>query len=1156
MTVAPESEPPLTSGQVCEWHGYLLDEQLTADEPESAMRLIELGQIPDPDGFANLVEQERQAVEDGKRHEELRSHEAFEAVLQLGETQRLELQRRLHRLADEADSLAGRREHWMDDALSDVRSGRAASWRARGEKIRELIEQGKGPVERLGALTKVELPTADMGSLVTLAKGLRDHLENGGKIKVMPDGRPKIGALTPKPVKFSAPLFETVRVNGVPPVTVDPLDAVLTWAEAFTILSALDSAWPNTVEIPDEDTLHERLQWHDTELQQLRRILGLAEQLQAEEQHLAELSLPAPDWNNLNAVRTYARLVDAATAQDRWVAAKEPLLQLEERISEAARWDDAAPCVSRLRDAVANRDHNEYASAHARIGRLRLVRATVQRRDELAAVLDGGAPGLRKAIAENPGDAGWSHRLTNFTEAWSWASTAAWIVAQEAKDVNALQAQLNEIEQEIHRQVEQLAARRAWDHAASPERLGGTARADLTQYADLVRRGGKLTGKFAAQRKSEIRRSMDRCRPSVPAWIMPIHRIADQLRIQPDMFDVVIVDEASQAGLEATFLQYLAPKIVVIGDDKQVSPAGVGIDQQQYRDLAAQYLTHDRYRDSWQDPLRSLFDEAKMRYGGMITLTEHRRCVPEIIGFSNRVAYEPDNIRLIPVRQYGADRLQPIVPRYLPDGYVRGTTHKVNPVEMDAIVEQVERCLADSAYDNKTFGVISLLGTAQAKAIQTKLMERIPSHEWGARDLRVGDAAAFQGSERDVIFLSMVEAAEPGRRVVPLTRDIYVQRFNVAASRAKDQLWVFHSLDKDTLTNPEDMRFQLLDYCYKVVQRVDLDNETGSSELVPEDRVVPPFDSLFEQRVYNRVVDQGYTVIPQYEASGYRIDMVVVGGSTRLAIECDGDHWHGPEAYESDLARQRDLERCGWQFFRVRESAFYVDPAAALHDLWELLRSLDIRSAAERTATAQNVGQASEAESSSAPQAEVDVAETSEPPVEAEATEAHEATTSAQEPSAPPLPPGVIAVGPRSLARLEQEMQLVEQWLSRAKEANAAADSSGRTAMIRDRRQREERMAARLAYLRDVLAKAHVAASSQLPDESWPGSIVRYRDIESGETFEAVVSDVDLGDAEHEWVRPNSPLGKLLVRVQPGQRLSHSKPNGDPAVIEILAVFD
>jgi hypothetical protein len=96
------------------------------------------------------------------------------------------------------------------------------------------------------------------------------------------------------------------------------------------------------------------------------------------------------------------------------------------------------------------------------------------------------------------------------------------------------------------------------------------------------------------------------------------------------LYDVVILDEASQAGLEATFLQYLAPKVVVIGDDKQVSPAAVGVDQQQLRDLPKLYISHDVYIASWQDPKRSYFDEAAMRFGGRIPLTEHRRCVPEI----------------------------------------------------------------------------------------------------------------------------------------------------------------------------------------------------------------------------------------------------------------------------------------------------------------------------------------------------------------------------------------------------------------------------------------------------------------------------------------------------------------------------------------------
>jgi very-short-patch-repair endonuclease len=517
------------------------------------------------------------------------------------------------------------------------------------------------------------------------------------------------------------------------------------------------------------------------------------------------------------------------------------------------------------------------------------------------------------------------------------------VLEQGTADVNALQASVSDIEEQIRREVEMLSATRAWSHAVSPERLTGQARANLEHYAYLVRRLGKgKSVKYGAQRRAEVRQAMERCRPAVPVWIMPLYRIAEQFRIQPDMFDVVIVDEASQAGLEATFLQYLAPKMVVIGDDKQVSPTAVGVDQQQLRDLAGQYLADDPYRASWQDPQRSLFDEAKMRYSGLLTLTEHRRCMPEIISFSNRIAYEPEGIRLIPVRQYGADRLEPIKAVFLADGYARGSTSKVNPVEVDAVADQIEKCIADPRYDGLTFGVISLLGSAQAKAIEKKLLERVPPDELIARDLRCGDSADFQGSERDVMFLSMVAAPEPGKRLGTLSQNMYVQRYNVAASRAKDQMWLFHSVALSDLGNPEDMRFQLLDHCYGIINRSHGGDQGGLTSAVPEDRRVAPFDSLFEQRVFNRLVDRGYTVFPQYPAEPYRIDLVVMGAKSRLAIECDGDTWHGPDAYERDLARQRDLERCGWHFFRIRESAFYVDQAIVLEDLWARLRELDV----------------------------------------------------------------------------------------------------------------------------------------------------------------------------------------------------------------------
>jgi very-short-patch-repair endonuclease len=103
-----------------------------------------------------------------------------------------------------------------------------------------------------------------------------------------------------------------------------------------------------------------------------------------------------------------------------------------------------------------------------------------------------------------------------------------------------------------------------------------------------------------------------------------------------------------------------------------------------------------------------------------------------------------------------------------------------------------------------------------------------------------------------------------------------------------------------------------------------------------------PFGSWFELDVFFRISDKGFRVIPQYESAGYFIDMVIEGISGRLAVECDGDQWHGPEQYDSDMKRQRILERCGQKFWRIRGSEYYSNPDAAMSSLWSLLEDLEI----------------------------------------------------------------------------------------------------------------------------------------------------------------------------------------------------------------------
>ena len=95
-----------------------------------------------------------------------------------------------------------------------------------------------------------------------------------------------------------------------------------------------------------------------------------------------------------------------------------------------------------------------------------------------------------------------------------------------------------------------------------------------------------------------------------------------------------------------------------------------------------------------------------------------------------------------------------------------------------------------------------------------------------------------------------------------------------------------------------------------------------------------------------RIKERGYRVRPQVEVAGYRIDLVVDGMQGSLAVECDGERWHGADRYQDDMARQRHLERCGWTFWRVRGGTYYRNPDLALNGLWDTLDRLKIYPAA------------------------------------------------------------------------------------------------------------------------------------------------------------------------------------------------------------------
>ncbi|CAM5236627.1 MULTISPECIES: DUF559 domain-containing protein [Streptomyces griseus group] len=169
------------------------------------------------------------------------------------------------------------------------------------------------------------------------------------------------------------------------------------------------------------------------------------------------------------------------------------------------------------------------------------------------------------------------------------------------------------------------------------------------------------------------------------------------------------------------------------------------------------------------------------------------------------------------------------------------------------------------------------------------------------------------------------------------------QAYNVAASRAQDQMWLFHSVPPDRLKS-NDLRLNLLTYIDNPPAILAANHDIGP---VRPDVHAQPFQSLFEQQVYLRIKDRGYHVLSQYPVGTKSIDLVVVGARGRLAVECDGDYFHHTtrDQIDRDHRRDRELRRVGWRFWRLRESEFRFDPDEALCGLWDELDRLDIRPA-------------------------------------------------------------------------------------------------------------------------------------------------------------------------------------------------------------------
>lgn len=480
-----------------------------------------------------------------------------------------------------------------------------------------------------------------------------------------------------------------------------------------------------------------------------------------------------------------------------------------------------------------------------------------------------------------------------------------------------------DLESDLSKLYQEAVNKRTWLKLA--ENATHDVRAALEAYRSAIKKIGKGTGIRAGRYRQDARFAAERANGAIPCWIMPHYRICESLPASFGCFDLVIIDEASQSDLTALPAILRAKKVLVMGDDKQVSPEGVGLEEEKIRNLMTRFLANqvDIYRPQM-TPERSIYDLFKVVFAkSAVMLREHFRCVAPIIEYSKREFY---NHELKPLRMPKAsERLDPpLVDVYVTDGY---RNKDINLPEARFIVNEIRAIVENRAFDGRTIGVVSLLGNEQALKVMQMLNDELGEQVVTQYKITCGDARTFQGKERDIMFLSMV--ASPGHAHAQ-TQDMVAQRFNVAASRARDRMYLVRSLQLEELSQADQLRS-------KLIQHFQAPFFQGEEEL---DNLRERCESPFEREVFDLLVERGYRVIPQVPVGSYRLDMVVEGDAdSRLAIECDGDRYHGPDQWDNDMRRQRILERAGWRFWRCFASTFVLHKADVVRDLIETLEA-------------------------------------------------------------------------------------------------------------------------------------------------------------------------------------------------------------------------
>ena len=378
-----------------------------------------------------------------------------------------------------------------------------------------------------------------------------------------------------------------------------------------------------------------------------------------------------------------------------------------------------------------------------------------------------------------------------------------------------------------------------------------------------------------------------------PCWCVTTYAVSGSLPLKPGLFDVAIIDEASQCDIASCFpILYRAKKAVIVGDDKQL-PHLSFLEKAKEQSFMSKYEIADRYQLMWRFRTNSMFDIANYYSTAPVLLDEHFRSLPPIIDFSNKEFYG-NRIRIMKQDSPDIKALKLIE---VPEGKVDFDATRNLP-EIEAVVKCLHELIVDSEREDPehpiTIGIVSPF-RAQVEQLKVSVAKVLSDFMINKHQIEIGTAHTFQGDEKDIILASWAIANNSFPQSLTFLQKPNL--FNVAITRAKKQMINFVS--RDTTELPEGMFRDYISYIKEYERNFDLRNESEFDEST--------YKNSFEKEVTQYLRDAGYNVRAGVDIGGVNADLVV---NNKFVIECDGLE-DNVKSNISNMKKQAIIERCG-----------------------------------------------------------------------------------------------------------------------------------------------------------------------------------------------------------------------------------------------------